>query len=116
MRRIRHAGLWVATTEKFEALCRTAALRESLAEVGILVVDEIHMLGDATRGPVLEALLTRIRGGAAETRILGLSDRRPPQLRSQRLSACFDTLPNAETFGLHRSCGAAGGPVSVQAR
>jgi helicase len=73
MTRIKDADMWVATTEKFEALCRTAALRESLAEVGVLVVDEIHMLGDSTRGPVLEALLTRIMGGAAETRLLGLS-------------------------------------------
>jgi helicase len=73
MARIRDADMWVATTEKFEALCRTAALRESLADVGVVVVDEIHMLGDATRGPVLEALLTRIRAGAAETRIVGLS-------------------------------------------
>jgi helicase len=73
MTRIRDADMWVATTEKFEALCRTAALRESLGEVGVLVVDEIHMLGDATRGPVLEALLTRIGESAAETRILGLS-------------------------------------------
>jgi helicase len=73
MTRIRDADMWVATTEKFEALCRTAALRDALAEVGVLVVDEIHLLGDATRGPVLEALLTRIRGGAAATRIVGLS-------------------------------------------
>jgi helicase len=73
MTRIKDADMWVATTEKFEALCRTAALRESLGEVGVLVVDEIHMLGDATRGPVLEALLTRIREGATETRIVGLS-------------------------------------------
>jgi ATP-dependent DNA helicase len=73
MTRIRDADMWVATTEKFEALCRTAALREPLAEVGALVVDEIHMLGDATRGPVLEALLTRIGGGVAATRIVGLS-------------------------------------------
>jgi helicase len=73
MTRIKDADMWVATTEKFEALCRSAALRESLGDVGVVVVDEIHMLGDATRGPVLEALLTRIRGGAAETRIVGLS-------------------------------------------
>ena len=73
MTRIRDADMWVATTEKFEALCRTAAMREALAEVGVLVVDEIHLLGDATRGPVLEALLTRIRDGATETRIVGLS-------------------------------------------
>jgi helicase len=71
--RIRRADMWVTTTEKFEALCRMAALRESLAEVGTLVVDEIHMIGDAERGPVLEALLARIRDGETGTRIVGLS-------------------------------------------
>ncbi|MGD0557048.1 MAG: DEAD/DEAH box helicase [Streptosporangiaceae bacterium] len=71
--RIQQADLWVATTEKFEAICRITALREALAEVGALVVDEIHMLGDVTRGPVLEALLARIRDSETETRVVGLS-------------------------------------------
>jgi helicase len=71
--RIQQADLWVATTEKFEAICRITALRETLAEVGALVVDEIHMLGDATRGPVLEALLARIRDSQTGTRVVGLS-------------------------------------------
>jgi helicase len=71
--RIQQADLWVATTEKFEAICRIAALRESLAEVGTLVVDEVHMLGDPTRGPVLEALLARIRDSDTGTRVVGLS-------------------------------------------
>jgi helicase len=71
--RIHHADLWVATTEKFEAICRASALREALAEVGSLVVDEIHMLGDSARGPVLEALLARVRDQGSTTRIVGLS-------------------------------------------
>jgi helicase len=71
--RIHEADLWVATTEKFEAICRASAFRESLAGVGALVVDEIHMLGDTERGAVLEALLARIRDGGADTRIVGLS-------------------------------------------
>ena len=62
-----------ATTEKFEALCRAGSLRQALAEVGCLVVDEIHLLGDAARGPVLEALLARVRGEASAVRIVGLS-------------------------------------------
>ncbi|MFI6849355.1 DEAD/DEAH box helicase [Kitasatospora sp. NPDC050467] len=70
---IREADLWVATTEKFEAICRTSSLRAALAEVGCLVVDEIHLLGDPTRGPVLEALLARVREDAARVRIVGLS-------------------------------------------
>jgi ATP-dependent DNA helicase len=71
--RIHDADLWVATTEKFEAICRTSAFRESLADVGSLVVDEIHLLGDPARGPVLETLLARIRDSGTATRIVGLS-------------------------------------------
>ncbi|WP_354596479.1 DEAD/DEAH box helicase [Streptomyces sp. JL1001] len=69
---IRSADVWVATTEKFEAICRAGSLRDSLAEVGCLVVDEIHLLGDPTRGAVLEALLARVREDSAGTRIVGL--------------------------------------------
>jgi helicase len=71
--RIHDADLWVATTEKFEAICRTSAFRDSLVGVRALVVDEIHMLGDPTRGPLLEALLARMRHGDIPTRIVGLS-------------------------------------------
>ncbi len=71
--RVREADLWVATTEKFESICRAWSMREALAEVGCLVVDEIHLLGDAVRGPVLEALLARVRGEGSPVRIVGLS-------------------------------------------
>ncbi|MFD6657605.1 DEAD/DEAH box helicase [Streptomyces parvus] len=70
---IRSADVWVATTEKFEAICRAGSLRDALAEVGCLVVDEIHLLGDPTRGAVLEALLARVREDSEGTRIVGLS-------------------------------------------
>jgi helicase len=71
--KVREAGLWVATTEKFEAICRASSLRAALAEVSCLVVDEIHLLGDAVRGPLLEALLARVRGEESPVRIVGLS-------------------------------------------
>jgi helicase len=71
--RIRAADLWVTTTEKFEAICRTSSLREALAEVGCLIVDEIHLLGDSSRGSFLEAILARVRGGDSPIRIVGLS-------------------------------------------
>ncbi|MFF4568460.1 DEAD/DEAH box helicase [Streptomyces sp. NPDC001410] len=70
---IREADVWVATTEKFEAICRNGSLGGALAEVGCLVVDEIHLLGDPARGAVLEAVLTRVREDSARTRIVGLS-------------------------------------------
>ncbi|GAB3655751.1 hypothetical protein GCM10027589_15050 [Actinocorallia lasiicapitis] len=71
--KVRDADLWVATTEKFESMCRASSLREALADVGCLIVDEIHLLGDRTRGPVLEALLARVRGDGSPVRVVGLS-------------------------------------------
>src|SRR5229473_4882537 len=71
--RLRVAVMWVATTEKFESICRTVSMRQALADVGCLVVDEIHLLGDPTRGPVLEALLARVRGTDSPLHIVGLS-------------------------------------------
>lgn len=71
--RIRRADMWVATTEKFESLCRTESLQSALAQVRCLVVDEIHLLGDAQRGPVLEALLTRLSESGSSVRLVGLS-------------------------------------------
>jgi helicase len=72
-KKVHEADLWVATTEKFEVLCRSVSMRSALAEVGCLVVDEIHLLGDTERGPVLEALLARVRGLGSPVRIVGLS-------------------------------------------
>jgi helicase len=67
------ADLWVATTEKFESLCRTASLSEVLAQVGVLIVDEVHMLGDPARGSILEGLLARMRDTPDTVRLVGLS-------------------------------------------
>lgn len=67
------ADLWVATTEKFEALCRASSMKEAIAEIGTVIVDEIHLLGEPSRGPVLESLLARIRHEASGARLVGLS-------------------------------------------
>ncbi|MFC9946561.1 DEAD/DEAH box helicase [Streptomyces pratensis] len=71
--RVRRADLWVTTTEKFEVLCRTSSLREALAEVACLIVDEVHLLGDPERGPVLEAVMARVRDENSPVRMIGLS-------------------------------------------
>lgn len=67
------ADLWVATTEKFEALCRASSMKEAIAGIGTVIVDEIHLLGEPSRGPVLESLLARIRQETSGARLVGLS-------------------------------------------
>lgn len=67
------AHLWVATTEKFEALCRSSSMSETIAEIDTIVVDEIHLLGDPSRGAVLETLLARVGAEKLPVRIVGLS-------------------------------------------
>ncbi|ALG14550.1 DEAD/DEAH box helicase [Kibdelosporangium phytohabitans] len=71
--RLHEADLIVATTEKAEVLCRASSMQSILAEVGCVVVDEIHLLGSGQRGPLLEAFLARIRGQEAAVRVVGLS-------------------------------------------
>ena len=67
------ADLWVATTEKFEALCRASSMKQAIAGIGTVIVDEIHLLGEPSRGPVLESLLARIRQEGSGARLVGLS-------------------------------------------
>ncbi|CAI9302613.1 unnamed protein product [Lactuca saligna] len=40
-----------------------------LSEVGIIVIDEVHMVGDQQRGYLLELMLTKLRYGAGEGRL-----------------------------------------------
>ncbi len=60
----------ICTSEKLDSLMR----HESpwIHEVGLVVVDEIHLLDSPNRGPTLEIVLTKIRH-LANPQILGLS-------------------------------------------
>src|SRR3989344_8404599 len=60
----------IATSEKLDSLLRHGATWINL--VGLLVVDEIHLLDSADRGPTLEIILTRLRQ-VCNPKILGLS-------------------------------------------
>lgn len=48
----------VCTVEKFDSLMRHGS--KWIKDVGLVVVDEIHLLNDASRGPTLEIVLTKI--------------------------------------------------------
>ncbi|MDO8624630.1 MAG: DEAD/DEAH box helicase [Candidatus Diapherotrites archaeon] len=59
-----------ATTEKVDSLLRHKA--DWLSQVGLLVVDEVHLLG-SDRGPTLEMVLTQFRHINPKVRIVCLS-------------------------------------------
>lgn len=63
--------LIVTTYEKFDSLLRHGATW--VKELSLLVVDEVHYLGQGDRGPTLEVVLTRFRRLNYKGQILALS-------------------------------------------
>ncbi len=61
----------IATNEKVESLIRHGA--EWIRDVGLLILDEIHLLTDYSRGPTLEILITKMRKIVKNLQIVGLS-------------------------------------------
>ncbi len=64
------ADIVVATAEKCDSLLR--AKKPVFGDVGILVVDEVHLL-TTDRGPVYEILVTRFRNRFPDVHVLALS-------------------------------------------
>ncbi|MDY3203377.1 MAG: DEAD/DEAH box helicase, partial [Methanocorpusculum sp.] len=61
----------VATSEKTDSLLRNKA--GWLKQVSLLVVDEIHLIGDESRGATLEMVIAQLRYLNPEMQIIGLS-------------------------------------------
>ncbi|MFH1408287.1 MAG: DEAD/DEAH box helicase [Nanoarchaeota archaeon] len=63
--------LIITTSEKLDSLTRHKA--PWLRYIGLVVVDEIHLLNDPRRGPTLEILITILKEKIKEVQFLGLS-------------------------------------------
>ena len=63
--------LLLVTSEKLDSLIRHSL--NILKDVGLLIVDEIHLLNDEKRGPTLEILLSIFKTKYKNVRIIGLS-------------------------------------------
>jgi helicase len=61
----------IATSEKADSLMRNGA--SWIKDVAVLVVDEIHLLDSANRGPTLEMTITKLRKLNPGMQIIGLS-------------------------------------------
>ncbi len=44
-----------------------------VASIGMIVVDELHLLGGNSRGALLEIMLTKLKMASADVQIVGMS-------------------------------------------
>jgi helicase len=68
---IRNYDIVVCTSEKADSMIRHDP--SMLFDVGLIVADEAHLIGDPSRGPRLEMVLTTARVANPDTMILALS-------------------------------------------
>ena len=66
-----NADIVILTNEKLDALIRNDS--ELLSNVGLFVIDEVHLIGDKDCGPTLEMMLTKIKKFYKQVQILALS-------------------------------------------
>jgi activating signal cointegrator complex subunit 3 len=76
VRALKTAHIVATTPEKWDGISRCWQQRPYVKQVGLLIIDEIHLLGEE-RGPILEVIVSRMRYIASQTktpiRIVGLS-------------------------------------------
>ncbi|XP_032687366.1 helicase POLQ-like isoform X2 [Odontomachus brunneus] len=74
IKRRRKNSIYICTIEKALGLVNSLIETKRLAEIGIIVVDELHLLGESGgRGATLEGLLTKIMFFDDTIRLIGMS-------------------------------------------
>ncbi len=68
---LKHYDVVIATSEKMDSILRHDV--EYAYNLGVVIVDEIHLMGDPSRGPTLEMVISKIRDVNDEAQIIALS-------------------------------------------
>ncbi|XP_063926128.1 helicase POLQ-like isoform X2 [Zophobas morio] len=72
-KRRRKNSIYIATIEKALGLLNSLIETGRINEIGLIVVDELHLVGEQGRGSTLEALLTKMMFIKADVQIVGMS-------------------------------------------
>jgi len=65
------SNVLILTNEKMDSIIRHGA--EWVEEIGLVIADEVHLIGDENRGPTLEMVLTQLKLLETNPQIVGLS-------------------------------------------
>jgi helicase len=68
-----NAHIILATPEKWDSVSRRQIPPDLIARIGVIVIDEVHLVDDDNRGPGLEALLARIHLAFPAARLIAMS-------------------------------------------
>ena len=68
---LENSNLLILTNEKMDSIIRHNA--EWVDEIGLVISDEVHLIGDESRGPTLEMILTQLKLLETKPQIVGLS-------------------------------------------
>jgi helicase len=65
------SNVLILTNEKMDSIIRHGA--EWVDDIGLVISDEVHLIGDESRGPTLEMILTQLKLLDTKPQIVGLS-------------------------------------------
>jgi len=65
------SNVLILTNEKMDSIIRHGV--EWVEEIGLVIADEVHLIGDENRGPTLEMILTQLKSLETNPQIVGLS-------------------------------------------
>lgn len=72
-KKLAQADIIITTYEKMDSIIRNFYDKEWIFDIATIIIDEIHFIGESSRGPRLESLIVRMNEFLQTPQIIGLS-------------------------------------------